>query len=241
LLADDVESISELTSPVLAQVHALNATDLESSSETASPSLAQVHALLADDVESASEVSSPVLTEGTNILLADDIESSSEVSTPSLTQVHALLAGNIESGSNVSVPALDGTVPLTAVVGGHFGQDGRRKRIKEDRKELRHLIEQAAGLLDEAEEIAGTIPEQKTDSVASIKRPVFKSQVVGLRSELNAIRSEIDRLPRKKATQKLDKSREVLRGIVARSVNDIIEQIAHVLTDLIQEVIEDGR
>ncbi len=59
LLADDVESSSEITSPQLGQVHALTSTDVESASEITSPQLGQVHALAAGGIESASETTSP--------------------------------------------------------------------------------------------------------------------------------------------------------------------------------------
>ena len=104
LLADDVESASEVTSPSVGQEHALLADDTESASEVTSPTVGQVHALLADDVESASEVSSPTLAEADHELLADDVESASEVSSPAVGQVHALLADDVESASEVSSP-----------------------------------------------------------------------------------------------------------------------------------------
>lgn len=108
LLADNVESASEVSSPAIGQVHALTATDVESSSEVSSPALGQVHALLADNVESASEVSVPALADfaGVDNLLADNVESASELSVPVIGQVHVLLADNVESASEVSTPAL---------------------------------------------------------------------------------------------------------------------------------------
>ena len=105
LLADDVESTSEVTSPALAQGQVLLANDVESTSEVSSPALAQGQVLLADDVESASEVTSPALAQG-HMLLANDNESASEVTTPALTQGQALLADDAESASEVSTPSL---------------------------------------------------------------------------------------------------------------------------------------
>lgn len=63
LLADDVESASETSTPVITQIHALLADDTESTSETSTPAVGQLHVLLADDTESASETSSPALSE----------------------------------------------------------------------------------------------------------------------------------------------------------------------------------
>lgn len=107
LLADDVESASEVTTPVLGQTHVLNATDAQSLSQVDSPAVGQEHDLLADDVESASELSSPVLAElsGDN-LLADDVESTSEVTTPAIGQAHIFDATDAESLSEVTSPAI---------------------------------------------------------------------------------------------------------------------------------------
>lgn len=113
LLADDVESASEVGSPSITQDHDLNATDVESSSEVSSPALTQVHGLTADDVESASEVSAPSLSES-HSLTADDVESASEVSAPSIGQVHAITADDVESASEVGAPAITQAHAFTA-------------------------------------------------------------------------------------------------------------------------------
>jgi hypothetical protein len=105
LLAEDVESASEVTSPAIGQTHALNASDVESASEVTAPAVGQVHALLADDVESATELTAPALAES-HVLTADDVESASEVLSPAIGQVHALLTDGAESASEVSAPTL---------------------------------------------------------------------------------------------------------------------------------------
>lgn len=105
LLADDVESDSEVTTPDIGQDHALLADDVESDSEVSTPDVGQEHALLADDVESASEVSTPTLSES-HVLLADDVESASEVSSPAVGQVHAITSDDIESASEVTTPSV---------------------------------------------------------------------------------------------------------------------------------------
>ncbi len=105
LLADDVESASEVTSPAVGQEHALLADDVQSTSEVTAPSVGQDHQLLADDVESASEVTAPTLAE-THILNATDVESASEVTAPSIGQEHAILADDVESASEVTVPSV---------------------------------------------------------------------------------------------------------------------------------------
>lgn len=113
LLADDVESASELTSPAIGQTHVLLADDPESASEVSSPAIGQTHALLADDVESASELSAPTLSEA-NILNATSVESTSELSSPALGQIHALLADDLESASEITAPALSQAHTLLA-------------------------------------------------------------------------------------------------------------------------------
>ena len=105
LLANDVESASELTSPVIGQEHALTAVSVESASEVTTPALAEIHALTADDVESASEVTAPAIGQE-HALGATDVESASEVSSPAVGQEHALLANDVESASEVSAPTL---------------------------------------------------------------------------------------------------------------------------------------
>jgi hypothetical protein len=106
ILANDVQSTSEVSVPTLAEAaHVLLANDVESASEVSAPAAGQKHALLADDVESASEVSGPALG-GKHALLADDVESASEVTAPAAGQKHALLADDVESASEVSAPAV---------------------------------------------------------------------------------------------------------------------------------------
>ncbi len=105
LLADDVESASEVSTPGVSQKHVITADDVESASEVSTPSVGQVHALLVDDVESATEVSTPTAAHK-HVLLADDVESASEVSTPAVAQVHALLGDDVESATEVSTPAV---------------------------------------------------------------------------------------------------------------------------------------
>lgn len=105
LLANDVQSTSNVTAPAIGQVHAILANDVQSTSNVTAPALAQVHALTAADVESTSEVTAPGLLEVTP-LTAEDVESASEVSAPVLAQVHVLLAADVESASEVSAPTL---------------------------------------------------------------------------------------------------------------------------------------
>lgn len=105
LLADDLESAVEVSTPAVGQLHALLADDLESAAEVSTPSVGQLHALLADDVEVVVEVSSPALAIIHN-LLADDLETATELSTPTIAQLHVLLADDVESVVELSTPAI---------------------------------------------------------------------------------------------------------------------------------------
>lgn len=134
LLADDLSSNSEVSSPAIGQTHALTsngisssselslptlseigtdvllADDLNSSSEVSSPAVGQAHVLNADDLQSASELSQPSLsTGGTDNLLADDLSSASELSAPAIGQVHNLTANDLSSASELSSPTVGQT------------------------------------------------------------------------------------------------------------------------------------
>lgn len=114
LLADDVESDSEVTSPTIGQEHALTSTDVESTSEVSSPSLSETHALLADDAESATEVTSPAVGQE-HSLGAEDVEGASEVTAPNLGQEHGLTSTSVESAAEVSTPTLAQVHVLSSV------------------------------------------------------------------------------------------------------------------------------
>ena len=114
LLANDVESASEVTTPSIGQEHSLAANDVSATSEVSTPAVGQEHALAADDVESASEVSAPALGQE-HALAANDVESASEVTAPALGQEHTLTADDVESASEVTAPAIGQVHALTAV------------------------------------------------------------------------------------------------------------------------------
>ena len=108
LLADDVETTSEVGSPSIGQTHNVLADDVESTSSVSSPVISQVHGLLSTSVESTTELTLPTLAEaaGEDNLLADDVESTSEVGSPAITQIHALLSVSVESATELTLPAL---------------------------------------------------------------------------------------------------------------------------------------
>lgn len=113
LLADDIESASEVETVPVTQEHALLADDVESASEVDTIPVGQEHALLADDIESASDVDDlPLVQE--HVLLADDIESSSEAEAVPVGQEHGLLADDIESASEVDTVPVDQSHTLLA-------------------------------------------------------------------------------------------------------------------------------
>lgn len=114
LFADDVESSSETSSPVITQEHVLTATSEESTSEVTAPVVGQEQALLSVSVESSSEVSNPILSES-HAVLADDVESASELTVPALSQEHGLTSVGSESASELSVPVVGQAHSLAVV------------------------------------------------------------------------------------------------------------------------------
>lgn len=106
LLADDVQSLSELTTPAANQLVAILADDVETTSEVTAATVGQAQVLLADDVETTSELTTPNTTE-TNQLLSVSVEALSENSTPSIGQVHNVAHTPSQSLSEVSSPDLD--------------------------------------------------------------------------------------------------------------------------------------
>ena len=108
ILADDVESASEVTTATVTQVHAILANDVSSLSEVTTATVTELHALLANDVESASEVTTATLAE-IHALLANDVESASEVTSATITaQLHNILANDVESASELTQPTISG-------------------------------------------------------------------------------------------------------------------------------------
>lgn len=108
ILADDLQSLSQLSTPVVGQEHAILADNLQSVSEVETVSVGQEHVLLADDLQSLSQLSTPTATEvsADHTLLADDLQSLSEVGTPTVGQEHAVLADDLESDSSLSTPTV---------------------------------------------------------------------------------------------------------------------------------------
>jgi hypothetical protein len=105
LLADDLQSLSQLSTPTLTTGDNLLADDLQSLSEVATVAIGQSHTLLADDLQSLSQLSTPTVTTGDN-LLADDLQSLSQLSTPTVGQEHAILADDLQSLSQLSTPTV---------------------------------------------------------------------------------------------------------------------------------------
>jgi len=113
LLADDIESDSELTTPAVGQEHELSSTSVETTSELTTPVVGQEHILSSTSVETTSELSTPTISQ-VSILLADDIETTSEITTPVVGQVHAVTANDVESNSEVTTPLVGQVHVVTA-------------------------------------------------------------------------------------------------------------------------------
>lgn len=122
LLADDVESASELSAPSVGQEHALLANDVESASDLTAPVLWNGDVLYAASVESATEVTSPVLAFEPSVVItwaeylvtipiiktlnAEDVESATEVSYPIVRVIHSLHPSSISSATTTSSPSM---------------------------------------------------------------------------------------------------------------------------------------
>ena len=90
-----------------AGVDNLLAEDVSSVTSVTTPTIGQEHALLADDVSSVTSVTTPQLI--AQILLADDISAVTTTETVALGQVHVLLANDLISLTTVTNPAIDGS------------------------------------------------------------------------------------------------------------------------------------
>jgi putative methionine-R-sulfoxide reductase with GAF domain len=115
LNANDVESASNVSSPVITQEHVITATSVETTSETLTVDLSEIHVLSGTSVESASELTTPIVAEGAHTLTANDVESASQVLTVTLGQEHGLTSTDVESASELTTPAIAGTHVLTVL------------------------------------------------------------------------------------------------------------------------------
>ena len=129
-------------------------------------------------------------------------------------------------GSTVTITVSLGPEPVAdEPVGGHYwpGKKVRNRydddRIK-DKRELRELIERAAGLIQEA-----------------IEEPSVAPQAKALKVELNRLK-KYTREPNTTA-KSLELVQAKVDALIAKSVDNLVIQITDVLTDLIQEIAED--
>lgn len=107
LLANDLQSLSQLSSPAVGQKHVLLANDLQSTSSVQTVTLGQKHVLLANDLESTSSVQTVPVGQK-HVLLANGLQSLSQLSSPAISggAGFALLANDLESATQLSIPVL---------------------------------------------------------------------------------------------------------------------------------------
>lgn len=103
LLADNLQSVSSVSTPDVGQDHAILADDLQSLSQLSTPTVTTGDNLLADDLQSTSEVGTVTIGQE-HVALADDLQSLSQLSTPTVGQEHVLLADDLQSLSQLSTP-----------------------------------------------------------------------------------------------------------------------------------------
>ena len=172
LLSDDVQSTSNVTNPVVAQVHALLATSIESTSEVDTPSASESHVLLADDISSTSNVSVPDVGQ-VQVLLGDDVSSTSNVTTPVIAQVHSVLANDVSSASEV-------TAPTAADVSS--GDDLLAEDIESSSSVTTPVVAQVHQLLSTSIESTPelTLPSTGSSGILSILSPVHTESISSL-------------------------------------------------------------
>lgn len=135
------------------------------------------------------------------------------------------------SGATVTITVSLGPEPIPdEPIGGHFipQKDYRpeldEKRLRDER-ELRELIERAAGLIAEVEE--------------SEPEPEIAAQVAEVKGQLETL-AEVAFAPEPPTVQELSAAQERVDRAIAKAVDDLIVQVADVLTDLINEIAEDS-
>ena len=105
LLANDLQSLSQLSSPAVGQTHVLLADDLQSTSSVQTVTLGIKHNLLANGLQSLSQLSLPTIngSGATFVLLANDLESATQLSIPVLRQKR-----QVNYATSVTIASLNG-------------------------------------------------------------------------------------------------------------------------------------
>lgn len=98
----------------------------------------------------------------------------------------------------------------------------KRSKVK---RELRELIERAAGLIANVEE--------------SEPEPELAAQVAEVKGQLETL-AEVAFAPEPPTVQELAAAQERVDRAIAKAADDLIVQVADVLTDLINEIAEDS-
>jgi hypothetical protein len=115
VLADNLQSTSQLSTPEIHILVDLLADNLESTSQVSQPALARIPNLLADNLQSTSQVSTPTIAQ-THVALADNLQSVSSVTTPTTAATSVLLADNLQSVSSVTTPTLSSVTAGKAIL-----------------------------------------------------------------------------------------------------------------------------
>src|SRR5690606_386147 len=135
------------------------------------------------------------------------------------------------SGATVTVTVSHGPEPVSEEAsGGHFSpqKDYRpeldEKRVRDER-ELRERIEGAAG-----SNAAGGESEPE---------PELAAQVADVKGQLQTL-AEVAFAPEQPTTRELAAAQERVDRAIEKAADDLIVQVADVLTDLINEIAEDS-
>lgn len=182
------------------------------------------------DVVGETQASATSTLEGDGFVVAVETAFSSSVAEGLVISQSPTGGSFAQSGSTVTITVSLGPEPVPeAPAGGHFipQKDYRpeldAKRL-EERAELRRLIERAAGLIAEAEDAE---PE-----------PALVEQVAEVKAHLETL-SDFAWAPEPPTAIDLAAVQAKIDRAIAKALDDMIVQVADVLTDLIQEIAED--
>lgn len=116
ILANDVESLTETETVLLAQVQPLLSVSVESITNVSQPALVEVvppNELLANDIESLVDISATTVSQ-IHSILANDLNSNTNTQIATLIQVHSITANSIESSAEQTLPTLSESNSLLA-------------------------------------------------------------------------------------------------------------------------------
>ncbi len=202
--------------PATASADALLANDVESGTEVSSPAVGQEHGLAATNVESTAELSAPALGLA-HILAANGVEVASETSSPDVGQVQALVAHNIEAQTQVSTPTLSETLQQIerspTGIAGLVDTRWRDRGDREGQRQCQAWEDARRTTLDRAfDSVFGEKPAAKTsaDELQAARIASESRKLAGIEAGLNALTQHVDAMEAEIKQQQEDGDIETL-------------------------------